>query len=140
MRISDWSSDVCSSDLVRPALDRMPGMDVDGVERRTAMDVSTRKEPKSGAEISSEITRLIYANPDVQAYNAQFHIPASTYQEHDESGCNWTVHIAKATQAYASVISQALATARSRYVLKQQHRFARSEHSMVRKERFRHFE
>src|SRR3546814_11653301 len=96
----------------------MPGMDVDGVERRTAMDVSTRKEPKSGAEISSEITRLIYANPDVQAYNAQFHIPAATYQEPDESGCNWTVHLAKATQGYDSVISQALATARSRYVLK----------------------
>src|SRR3546814_14207497 len=92
----------------------MPGMDVDGVERRTAMDVSTRKEPKSGAESSSEITRLIYANPDVQAYNAQFHIPAATYQEPDESGCNWTVHLAKATQGYDSVISQALATARSR--------------------------
>ena len=83
------------------------------------MDVSTRKEPKSGAEISSEITRLIYANPDVQAYNAQFHIPAATYQEADESGCNWTVHLAKATPGYDSVISQALATARSRYVLKQ---------------------
>src|SRR3546814_19105212 len=105
MRISDWSSDVCSSDLagsVRPALDRMPGMDVDGVERRTAMDVSTRKEPKSGAEISSEITRLIYANPDVQAYNAQFHIPAATYQEPDESACNWTVHIANAPQGTES--------------------------------------
>src|SRR3546814_20129898 len=93
----------------------MPGMDVDGVERRTAMDVSTRKEPKSGAEISSEITRLIYANPDVQAYNAQFHIPAATYQEPDESGCNWTVHLAKATPGYYSVIRQPMATARYRY-------------------------
>src|SRR3546814_20117748 len=115
MRISDWSSDVCSSDLgagsVRPALDRMPGMDVDGVERRTAMDVSTRKEPKSGAEISSEITRLIYANPDVQAYTAQFHIPAATYHEPDQSGCNRTVHHQKATKGSDRDSSQAMATA-----------------------------
>src|SRR3546814_14978470 len=94
----------------------MPGMDVDGVERRTAMDVSTRKEPKSGSEISSEITRLIYANPDVQSYNAQFHIPAATYKEPDESSYTWTMHHAKATQSYDTVIRKARETARSRHV------------------------
>src|SRR3546814_9099550 len=37
MRISDWSSDVCSSDLVGLVRDRQAAADVDGVDRTDAV-------------------------------------------------------------------------------------------------------
>ncbi len=82
------------------------------------MNQATYKETKTGAEIAAEITRLIYANPDVRSRGAQFHISAATYQEPDETGCNWNVTLAKATPGYDSVLHQALADVRARYVLK----------------------
>ena len=82
------------------------------------MTPSSRKQQLTGAEIASEITRRIYANPDVRANNAQFHVPSATYQPPDEEGCNWTVHLYKATPGYDSVLAQALHDVRSRYMLK----------------------
>src|SRR3546814_10816821 len=52
MRISDWSSDVCSSDLIRPA--RRPGA---GHLRRPAHGWKTYRPPRSGLVVRTMIVR-----------------------------------------------------------------------------------
>src|SRR3546814_4362503 len=47
MRISDWSSYVCSSDLLAPAIrpPRQPGIELDGMETTRARDHSVEARP-----------------------------------------------------------------------------------------------
>lgn len=76
------------------------------------------RQEKSGAEISEAITRIIYSHPSVRESGAQFHIPSASLQEPDDAGCNWNVSFAKAAPGYESVLHEAFAKARSRYVMK----------------------
>src|SRR3546814_14176079 len=73
MRISDWSSDVCSSDLTAYAIGRVDGRDA---LFRVALDGSMKKE-------------LAYANPKydvagVITVGRRGHVVAATYSSDDE--------------------------------------------------------
>src|SRR3546814_10397705 len=58
MRISDWSSDVCSSDLYR---DARPGFDLRGVERRT--DAGQDRAPDERGAIERNILVDLHHRP-----------------------------------------------------------------------------
>src|SRR3546814_13067846 len=62
MRISDWSSDVCSSDLLAPILD----IDLDPTRQRLVLDAGTRdgvREGQSVIDAGGLVGQIIGATP-----------------------------------------------------------------------------
>src|SRR3546814_17952837 len=65
MRISDWSSDVCSSDLLAPILD----IDLDPTRQRLVLDAGTRdgvREGQSVIDAGGLVGQLIEATPTTE--------------------------------------------------------------------------
>src|SRR3546814_17434739 len=67
MRISDWSSDVCSSDLARRCIDRHPHMHIVFEDQRSAVIADRRIEVRKIAQDFAEGT-------DQQYYGRQLRV------------------------------------------------------------------
>src|SRR3546814_9160645 len=121
MRISDWSSDVCSSDLAGNAVEQAkPGFgktEGDGRSRRDAADDRTRRRA-GDPRILGRQARLRKANPGLGAGRI---LPEGDRDHHiAASSREGAAHIAKAA-------GQALADGRARERCREIDRIGRSE-------------